>query len=60
MELEQHNAFLSAFVLRNLKEAFQQENIGVLLFFAVVFFFNGTADFELHSVSGLPHSKPSP
>lgn len=44
MELEQHSAFLSAFVLGNLKEAFRQENVGVLLFFSS-FFFNGAADF---------------
>lgn len=30
MQLEQRNAFISAFVSGNLKEAFQQENIGVI------------------------------
>lgn len=32
MQLKQHNAFMSAFVLGNLKEAFQQENIGLVFF----------------------------
>lgn len=50
-------------MLRNLKEAFQQENIGVLLFFAVVLFFfflmellilSCTAFLACHIVNHLP------
>jgi len=31
LQLKQHSAFMSAFVLQNLKEAFQQENTDVFL-----------------------------
>lgn len=58
MELEQHNAFVSAFVLGNLKEAFQQENVGVLLFvilfLMVLLVLSCTVFLACHTVNHIP------
>lgn len=58
MELEQHNAFMSAFVLGNLKEAFQQENVCVLLFvilfLMVLLVLNCTVFLACHTENHVP------